>query len=267
MRSNRHRHPQDALRWLMGHLITAILASAVTSAVFLAARPKTPAPDPMRQRLETAREQLKTLAPELEAAAKARLDAPGAAAGPTTVAAVYRTGAAASGDGVPMLAPDDNMLMMGESTPWQLDVTTTSPQRRFGRIVDIRESASLSRPGYLGTVELVVETQQRGSQISGSLPFAPPQGYRVISPAEYSELSQSREYNVALASHDVEETHFQFEDWSPATPPPADLPELVQQQFNDAVLQCAATKPKKIISRETLTFYFSLSERKWTARP
>lgn len=273
MRNRRRRHPQDVLRWLMGVFVIAVVASAATSAVFLTARKKTPQVDPLEQKWRTAQQVSNVLSAELEAAAKTHVNSSGE--NPPTVVAVYRTETppdergedAEDGDEVPMVDPDDNMLMKGTPTPWQLEVSTATRRRRYGQILDIRDTGSISSPGYWGIVEIIVETSQRELVVSGSLPFQPPEGFQVITPAKYTELQASQRYNVQPVSSQIDERRFKLENWAPVVPPPAELPEAVRRQFNQAIVQCSSRDPTVDVRKERLTFFYSLRERKWTPRP
>mgnify|MGYP007059400081 CR=1 FL=1 len=73
MRTNRRKHPQDALRWLMAVFVSAVIASAITSAIFLTARPDSPEIEPHNQQAQAAREVAQLLLPELEAFAQQQL--------------------------------------------------------------------------------------------------------------------------------------------------------------------------------------------------
>ena len=248
----------------MGISISALIASAATSAIFLVARPDPPKVDPRQQHAETAREVAQMLLPELEDAAAAHLQEQPSPPGPS-VDVTYRTEQVAGE--IPMMDPEDNMLAKGGPVPWHLDVSTTVGHRKIGRILDIRDAGSVTNPGYLGIVEVQVHTSKRQLTVSGELPFHTPDGFRVITPAEYTELEGSQNFNVRLASSNAEQWEYRFENWAPATPPPAELPETVQQQFNAAIVNCNNGEPSRNVSTERLMFFYSLRERKWMPRP
>ena len=195
--SRNHRRTQsaEALRWSFGLVVTAILASAVTSAVFLSVRTAKQAPPPSDDELAHAKQQWASLAPALEAFARERADQ---APSPTTVDVTYRVNANPPEDPVPMVAPEDHALMLGNATPWLLEIDSRSQQRQFKRILDIRRSTSLRHPGYFAVVEFEEIHAQRHHELAGTLPFQPPKGYRVISTAEYTELQESEDFNVEL---------------------------------------------------------------------
>ena len=267
MRKNRRKYPQDALRWLMGVFVSAVIASAVTSTIFLAARPQPEEVEPRDQRSEAAHEIAKTLLPELEAAAREHLQQNAGQPRAPRVEATYRTEPPQPEVEVPMVAPEEKMLTIGGPVPWHLEVITTSGERKLGRIVDIRDTGSVTNPGYLGIVEVAVETAIRTLAISGELPFEEPAGFQRITPAEYTELESNQQFNVQLASSESEQWEYTFENWAPATPPPTELPAEVRRQFNETIVQCTASEPALRVDTERLTFFYSLQERKWTPRP
>ena len=266
MRTNRRKYPQDALRWLMGVFLSAVIASAVTSAVFIAARPSPPQVDPRDQHAAAAKEVAQLLLPELEQYALAQLESQQPRP-VSRVDVVYRTEPPIADVEVPMVAPDDNTLTKGGPIPWHLEVVSTSGERKMGRIVDIRDSGSLTNPGYIGVVEFHLETSERTLAVSGELPFAAPDGFEVITPAEYNELEESQNFSVQLASTEAEQWEYTFENWVPTTPPPGELPEPVKRQFNASIAQCTAAQPSMRINTERLVYFYSLRERRWMPRP
>mgnify|MGYP007059400080 CR=1 FL=1 len=166
-----------------------------------------------------------------------------------------------------MVAPDDKMLTMGGPVPWRLEVLTSSGEQQLGRVVDIRDTGSVTNPGYLGIVEVQVKTATRKLAVSGELPFEAPDGFQVITSAEYTELQGSQQFNVRLASTEAERWEYAFDDWAPTTPPPAELPEPVQRQFNEAIVQCTSGEPTLRVDTQRLMYFYSLRERKWMPRP
>ena len=265
VRKNRRKYPQDALRWLMGVFVSAVIASAVTSAVFLTARPQPPAIEPRDQQLQTAREIAQALLPELESTARQHLQDAKQSPAPR-VHVTFRTDPPEPEVEVPMVAPEEKMLTIGGPVPWQLEVVTTSGERKLGRVVDIRDTGSVTNPGYLGIVEVAVETSTRQLAVSGELPFEEPDGFQRITPAEYTELEGNEQFNVELASSESEQWEYTFENWAPATPPPKELPAEVRRQFNEAIVQCTTGTPALRVDAERLTFFYSLRERKWMPR-
>ena len=114
MRTNRRKHPQDALRWLMAVFVSAVIASAITSAIFLTARPDSPEIEPHNQQAQAAREVAQLLLPELEAFAQQQLQDNQQVA-PQRVEVVYHV-EPPQGDGeVPMVAPERRR----ENLPYQ----------------------------------------------------------------------------------------------------------------------------------------------------
>ena len=265
VRKNRRTYPQDALRWLMGVFISAVIASAVTSAVFITARPDPPEVDPRDQHAQAASEVAQLLLPELKQFAQDDLQ--NQTGVDSRIDVIFRTEPPVPEVEVPMVAPDDNMLAKGGPIPWHLDIVSTSGERTMGRIVEIRDTGSVTNPGYLGVVEVDVTTSQRKLAVSGELPFAAPDGFKVITPAEYNELEGSQNFSVRLASSEVEQWEYTFEDWTPTTPPPAELPEAVQRQFNESIALCTAAEPTRHVSTQRLVYFYSLRERRWTPRP
>lgn len=261
----RGRNREDALRWIVSLVITAVLASAVTSAVFLSVRPKPTAPSP-EEMARAARQRYDALAASLEQTASAGL---ATNFGPPAVDVVYHTGPLQEGEVVPMVSTSENMLGEATTVPWQLSVTSTQRRRRFGRIVDIRRSASLRRPGYFGLVELEVETARRQSEASGQLPLEPPEGYEVISTAKYTELQKSDQYGreVIPASAVDEQVGYHYEEWKPVEPPPSELPETVRARFNETIVNCISADPDVVAGKQTLTFFYALADGKWMPAP
>ena len=71
-RGSRQRH--DLVRSLFAMVITAVVASAATSAIFLAVRPSPVKPDPFVEDLRRSSAQWKTLVPSLEEMLRVQLD-------------------------------------------------------------------------------------------------------------------------------------------------------------------------------------------------
>ena len=266
MRSSRRINPQDALRWAMGMFLSAVIASAVTSAVFLAARREEPPVDHLQQRIDSSQAVIAAIAPNLEAAAAAYVSAQAGVENRQAVDAVYSATTASADEEVPMVAPNNNMLMRGAATHWELALKTSRTRREYARIVDIRQSASLTNPGYIATVAFTATKTEQVYRLAGETPFSAPDGFEVITPAKYTELAASPDYQVQPASLSQGELRFSWENWTAATQPPAELPAEVQRQFNEAVVQCSAGESTTSISEERVTF-FSLSDAKWTPRP
>jgi hypothetical protein len=250
----------------MGVLLAALVASAATSAVFLTVRREPPPVDPIQQKIDASKQIAQALASELAPLAKAHVASAESPAFPK-VDVTFRTHPPEAAGDVPMVAPEDNMLMKAAPTPWELEVATAGARRRFNRIIEIRDSSSVLNPGYIGVVEVLVETAQRQLAFSGEIPVEPPHGFQVITSAKYTELEGSQQFNVRPASHQADERRYTFDDWVPATPPPAELPEEVRRQFNQAIVECSSTEPTHHVSTERLTFFYSLRERKWMPRP
>jgi hypothetical protein len=265
------RKREDVLRWVLGLLLTALLASAATSAVFLSIRNRPAGEEALKQHAASAQQQYKLLAPKLAEAAQARFPAASSPTQtrPTNVGVVFQTGPAKMGQPVPMMSVDGDTLAQGTTVPWRLAITATRPARSFARIVDIRRSTSLVNPGFVGLVELDVKTATSQREISGFLPFQPPDGFQVISQAKYTELSQDSGSNqqVFPASAKPGEVRHRFDDWRPTVPPPADLPPAVQARFHDAVVECLKAQPQVTVEKQTVTFYYSLRDARWSLQP
>lgn len=252
----------------MGVFVSAVIASAVTSTVFLMAR-REPAPaDPLDDYAQRSQQIAEMLSSELEAAARDHLssDSSTSTTSSPKVNVTFFTESPPADDEVPMVAPDEQMLMKGAPVPWQLEVVTSSGERKFGRIVDIRNTGSLTHPGYVGVVEVSLQTTVRSLARSGELPMQTPEGFQVISPAEYTELEGTQKFNVQLASSETQQWEYTYDDWAPTTPPPPELPEEVRRQFNEAIAECTSSQPTTQVSTQRLTFFYSLRERKWTPR-
>lgn len=262
---------EDVLRSVLAVVVTAILASAATSAVFLAVgSSENPPADPVDVFASAAEQELAQLSPPLEELARLQekqLQSQMAANGPE-VEIQFDIGPAEETESVPMVSTERNMLTQGEVPHWHLSLTSKTQQWKYVRVTDIRRSPSLQYPGYIGAAQFEVTTLTRQHADSGKMPFQPPGGYEVISPAKYTELQQSSDYGrEVLPAAGLEGTTFVFDGWKPIDPPPEDLPREVQQQFNQAILTCLEAEPVASTRTETVAFYYSLRDRKWTRRP
>jgi hypothetical protein len=269
VRKSARRKREDVLRWAVGLVLTAVLASAATSAVFLSVRHRPAGDENFKQHAATAQQQYELLAPGLTELAQAQFPAPQgtAALGLLEIEATYHTGPAEMGQSVPMVSDDGDMLAQGVSVPWRLAITSTQRRQTFVRVIDIRRSPSLANPGFVGLVELDVQTSTAQREISGFLPFQPPEGFQVISQAKYTELSQRQQEVEFSGSAEASETKFQFDDWRPTDPPPDDLPPLVQARFHEAVVECLKAPPQVTAGKQTVTFYYSLRDGRWSPQP
>ncbi len=190
-----HRPRQDASRWIFGLVITAVVASAATSAVFLAVRPQPPTPDPFAARLDSAQAEMQSLAPALEQFVGQQLVDDDASS--IAIDIHYATGMPEQATSVPMVSVEGQTLTVGTRTPWRLDAVSTRHRRQFSRILDIRRSSSIARPGYIGLVELKVTRLTGAVSVSGHLPFEPPSGFQEVTLAEYTEMEESKKYCAA----------------------------------------------------------------------
>jgi hypothetical protein len=267
----RRQAREDAIRWIASVTLAAMLASAATSAVFLAVRPK-PAPPPSELQLAAKdQRQFKTLLPLLEAAVQEEL-ARGTtvpASGPKQVDVVVEVDHTAA-QRVPMVSTTSNMLTEATVTPWRIEVASVQDVRRFARVVDIRRSPSLRHPGYVGVVEFEVDRLERHAQRTGQLPAETPPGFEVITVAKYNELEESKQFErqVVPASSLRElllEEH--YENWQPVSPVPENLPAAISQPFHAALAACDSAEPSIESRRETWSFYYHPQAGTWTPQP
>lgn len=261
----------SATRWIASVVVTAVVASAATSAVFLAARPK-PTPPPSAAQLAAIDAQhFAALVPQLAAAVEQEL-ARGSvvhASGPKQVDVVVTLDHGAA-ERVPMVSTASNMLTEIPATPWQMQVASVQEVRRFARVVDIHRSPSLRRPGYIGTAELQVDRLTRAADRSGLLPAEKPQGFEVITVAKYNELDGSNEFEhqVRPASTAREVLVEQrYDDWQPVSPVPEHLPVTIREDYHAALAACNSASPHVESRRETLTFYYDPQAGTWTPQP
>src|SRR5690606_37043720 len=147
----------DAIRWIASVTVTAMLASAATSAVFLTVRPKRALPPTAAEFAAADEQEFAALAPLLEAAVQEEF-ARGtiiASSGPKRVDVTVELDHNAA-QRIPMVSTASNMLTEAAATPWRMNIASVQDVRRYARLVDIRRSPSLRHPGYIGIVELQV---------------------------------------------------------------------------------------------------------------
>jgi hypothetical protein len=261
----------DAMRWIAGVSLAALVASAATSAVFLAVRPK-PAPPRSAAELATLdQQQFAMLAPLLEVVVQTEL-AHGQtipASGPKQVDVVVELDHAAA-QRIPLVSTSSNMLTEAVATPWRMTVASVQDARHIARVVDIRRSPSLRRPGYIGVVELRVDRLTRQIEHGGQLPAETPQGFEVISLAKYNELEESQKYQrqvqPAAAGREVLLSE-RYENWQPVSPVPDRLPLAIADEYHAVLAACDSAAPQVETRRELVTFYYDPQAGTWTPQP
>lgn len=270
MAQQRRPMREDAIRWIACVTLAAMLASAATSAVFLAVRPK-PAPPPTAAQLAVAdQRQFAALAPQLEVAVREEL-ARGtvvSASGPKRVDVTVRAHSAEGDVRIPLVSTASNMLTASTTRLWRMDVTSTQEVRRFVRVADIRRSESLRQPGLVGIVVVHVDRLTRRAERTGPLPTHPPAGLEVITAAKVNELEGSQQFDLpTLPAKDEILLQEQYENWQPVFPVPDKLPTPVRQHYHAALAECDSSSPHVASRREMLTFYYSPQAGTWTPQP
>ncbi|MCA9269046.1 MAG: hypothetical protein KDA41_11275 [Planctomycetales bacterium] len=265
----RKRSTEDILGSALQMAITAVLASAATIAVYLAVQTRPAKNDSPEQEAATAQQKFVELAASLEAFSRASLDEAAQSAAPTdAVHVAYHAGPDDMSQSVPLESAAGDMLIEAPQNAWKLEVSCSQARAEFVRVLDVRRATSLREPGFFGIVEVDAETQARRAEISGRTPFEPPQGFRVITTAEYNERQGAAAGSspVRLASAETPLT-FEWAAWKPTDPPPAELPPDVQSRLNETIVACLSAAPTTTRRKETRTYFYSLREHQWSVRP
>jgi hypothetical protein len=259
------------LRWIASIVLTALIASAATSAVFLTVRSR-PAPPPTAAQLAAIDgQQFSALAPSLLAAVQNELAsgrlAP--ASGPKQVDVIV-TVEHGEAKRVPLVSTASNMLTDSVATPWQMHIASVQEVRRFARIADIQRSSSLRQPGYIGLVELQVDRLTRVADRSGQLPATTSQEFEVITAAKYNELDESDKFErpaqtVSPAREVLLEER--FVNWQPVSPVPQKLPPAISEHYHATLTECNSAEPQVESFRETICFYYDPQAGTWTPQP
>ena len=264
------RGREETLRFIAALLFAAVAASAATSAVFLAAR-SAERDDSLAVSAASAQRLWEELTPSLETAAHAEASrrTQNSDALPE-VQVEYSERSADEADLVPMASGEEQTVSHADTTAWRMRIDIHQREWNSPTVVDIQRSASLKNPGFLAVVQFEVAARSRQSTVAGRLPVDPPSGYEVITPARYNELVGSQQFKETTLDRSVYyrgRPAIHLKQWTPADPPPAELPPAAQERFTQAVLDCLETPPNLTTKTETVNFYYSLRDGQWTPRP